>query len=229
MVALWLLLVAVRRVATVPLGEMREVDETWAGAPLRRMVVTRGCPAFMDVGAAVRVFVAVPSAAHYGHRRQWARSTWCSQRPGDASMAVKFFVGTEPGTGVDSPDVVAEADRYGDLVVVPSWDGQDNVTAKQINAMRYFALLHGDTISERGLDASPSISAAGALPEPTHFMRVEDDVYPFLPTIARELASNTILAFPGPTVSSSGPFARFPRPSFHFRSFVPSFLRSFVR
>ena len=108
----------------------------------RRFVVTRGCPSSWDAGAPVRLFVAVPSAAAYARRRQWARATWCRDALASGAVAVKFFVGREPGASTASAEVVEEASRYGDVAVVPSWDGQDNVTAKQARLARAVCPSH---------------------------------------------------------------------------------------
>ena len=91
--------------------------------PQRRFVVTVGCPSTLNATSQIRLFVAVPSAASYTQRRQWARASWCHEAR-QLKVMVKFFVGAH-----------AEIDdlRYGDIVRVPSWDGQDNVTAKQLH------------------------------------------------------------------------------------------------
>ena len=148
--------------------------------PQRRFVVTKGCPSTLNATSQVRLFVAVPSAASYTQRRQWARSTWCKEAR-RLSIAVKFFVGAN-----------SEIDdlRYDDIVRVPSWDGQDNVTSKQLHSMRYFASLCGDTVRDW-----PSVNNAI---KPTHYMRVEDDVYPFVSTIIDELTQKHVRAVPRP-------------------------------
>ena len=104
----------------------------------------------------------MPSAASYTQRRQWARSSWCKEAR-RLSIAVKFFV----GANANIDDL-----QYDDIVRVPSWDGQDNVTSKQLHSMRYFASLCGDTVRDW-----PSVHN---VIKPTHYMRVEDDVYPFI-------------------------------------------------
>ena len=106
--------------------------------PQRRFVVTAGCPSSLDASSNVRLFVAVPSAASYTQRRQWARASWCHEAR-RLSIAVKFFVGANS----DIDDL-----QYDDIVRVPSWDGQDNVTSKQLHSMRYFASLCGDTVRD---------------------------------------------------------------------------------
>ena len=106
--------------------------------PQRRFVVTAGCPSTLDADQRVRLFVAVPSAASYTQRRHWARASWCHDAR-RLRIAVKFFVGANS----DIDDL-----RYDDIVRVPSWDGQDNVTAKQLHSMRYFASLCGDTVRD---------------------------------------------------------------------------------
>lgn len=187
--------------SSLPIDELRE--------DARRFVVTRGCPDTLDPSARIRLFVAVPSAAQNAARRQWARATWCQEareRPAaGASVQVKFFVGRDPGTGAPFPRIDSEAARYGDVVTVPSWDGQDNVTAKQVNTFRYFALLHGDAVSQDAFSPAPGRSPA----PPTHYARVEDDVFAFLPTLTGELVAGRIRAFPGPDVDldAGTPFA----------------------
>ena len=49
----------------LPLDDLYERD---AASRDRRFVVTAGCPGAYDAAAAVRLFVAVPSAAHYATR-----------------------------------------------------------------------------------------------------------------------------------------------------------------
>ena len=164
---------------TIATAQLYEPDTT-PQEPQRRFVVTAGCPATLNATSQIRLFVAVPSAASYTHRRQWARASWCHEAR-RLSIAVKFFVGAH-----------AEIDdlQYDDIVRVPSWDGQDNVTAKQLHSMRYFSSLCGDTVR-----AWPSVHNAI---KPTHYMRVEDDVYPFVSTIVDELTQKHIRAVPRP-------------------------------
>ena len=66
-----------------------------------------------------------------------ARS-WCHEAR-QLSIAVKFFV----GANANIDDL-----QYDDIVRVPSWDGQDNVTSKQLHSMRYFSSLCGDSVRD---------------------------------------------------------------------------------
>lgn len=134
---------------------------------VRTLVVTRGCP--QKLSGTTRLFVAVPSAAQNVRRRQWVRSTWCQN---DLGIAVAFFV----GGGAE--------DDMGDIVSANVWDGPDNVTAKQVETMRYFARL-----------------------DATHYARVEDDVYVVLPTLLDELATGYVRPLPGPPVEVRDPLA----------------------
>ena len=61
----------------LPLDDLYERD---AASRDRRFVVTAGCPGAYDAAAAVRLFVAVPSAAHYATR--WVDARRCRPRPG---------------------------------------------------------------------------------------------------------------------------------------------------
>ena len=156
------------------------------GAPDRRFVVTRGCPAHLTKTDLVRLFVSVPSAAQNARRRRWARASWC-QDARKLRVAVKFFVGAH----AEIEDL-----RYDDIVRVPSWDGQDNVTAKQLHSMRYFASLFGDRVRDW-----PALDRV----TPTHYARVEDDVFPFVETMLREIGHKHIRAVPS-TQAVAEPF-----------------------
>lgn len=141
----------------------------------RRFVVSQGCPQHLSAGASLRLFVAVPSAAANVRRRQWVRATWCRSAfdlafstRGSVSAAVTFFVGEAPEL---VRELSAEAEQYSDVTIAPYRDGPDNVTAKQIHSFAYFARL---------------------VPRPTHYARIEDDVYARLPEIAAELATGFV-------------------------------------
>ncbi|KAJ1455245.1 hypothetical protein M885DRAFT_220687 [Pelagophyceae sp. CCMP2097] len=159
----------------------------------QRFVVSKGCPQALDADAEVRVFVAVPSAAGNFRRRQWIRSTWCRSQPiSGASLAAAFFVGRL----ADEAAIRFEAATYGDVVQVPSWDGMDNVTAKQVHSFRYFASLHGDAIAAPGEDAAWADQRGPTFP--THYMRAEDDVYLNVGGILADLFKRRVDALPGP-------------------------------
>ncbi len=119
---------------------------------------TEGCPT-AGYGSRVRLFVAVPSAAHYTSRRQAIRTTWCRRAQqalttsgGQDSATVAFFVGSS-----EHDDAIrAENATHKDLVMVPVQDAATNVTAKLLYSLHYF--------SQRDF---------------THYIRVEDDVYLF--------------------------------------------------
>lgn len=89
------------------------------------------------------------------------------------------------------------------MVIVPSWDGAGNVTAKQVHSMRYFALLHG---AKTAFDLSPAPPGL-AESRPTHYMRVEDDVYVNLQRITEELVSGVARVVPGPDLRLPTTFA----------------------
>jgi len=115
-----------------------------------------GCPTG-GWGSAVRLFVAVPSAAHYVARRDSIRGTWCVRARqasitsgGQDAATVAFFV------GASEHDLTTENATHGDLVLVPTQDAATNVTAKLLHSLHYF--------KERDF---------------THYVRVEDDVYLF--------------------------------------------------
>lgn len=93
---------------------------------------------------------------------------------------------------------------YGDIVIVPSWDGAGNVTAKQVHSMRYFALLHSEA---KALDLLPPPRPGLAASRPTHYMRVEDDVYVNVLRIAEELISGVARVLPGPDLHFPTTFA----------------------
>ena len=101
---LCLLLAAAATAADPPLAQLYETDATRPNAPPRRFVVAEGCPNDIDATKTTRLFVAVPSAAQNGRRRQWARASWCRDAR-SAGAAVKFFVGAAPETpGRSAPD-----------------------------------------------------------------------------------------------------------------------------
>ena len=144
-------------------------------APIPR--AAEGCPT-AGYGSRVRLFVAVPSAAHYTSRRQAIRATWCARAKqasvtsgGQDSAVVAFFVGTSEHDGA----IRAENAIHRDLVMVPVQDAATNVTAKLLHSLHYF--------SQRDF---------------THYIRVEDDVYPFVSTIIEELEQKHIRAVPRP-------------------------------
>ncbi|KAJ1455936.1 hypothetical protein M885DRAFT_191827 [Pelagophyceae sp. CCMP2097] len=132
-----------------------------------------GCPAGVPLGAAVGLFVAVPSARRNRARRDAIRRTWCqsaaaaADRHGrTAAAAVKFFVGAAGDASEDSA-VGSEKDFYGDIVEIEGLvDAATNVTGKLLASLAYFSALPARF---------------------THFARVEDDVYLFSDRLLFEL------------------------------------------